>query len=336
MITTAFRRRSSTHTAVAVPSTPCRSSVPWSRCGGWSRRGGVRLGFVAVLVTSCAIGCNRSRVSTPGADAESVGRLRTTLVAASGGGQAAGEQAAAPTGTGWAAIKGRFTFAGSPGDAKALVVDKDTEVCTKGGIKLLDRSLLVDASSKGLANVVVFARKTSRVKPLSAEQTAESSQVFDQKNCEFLSPVFAARVGQPVDVHNSDPIGHNTNIAGSSFNQLIPAGQGTLYKPDAETGMPTMVTCNIHPWMKAYVVFRKDGYVAVSAADGSFSIADLPAGETLEFQVWHERSSGPNGALGLDNAALKWTPKGRFQVRLEPDEVKDLGTLEVPVNALGT
>ena len=229
-------------------------------------------------------------------------------------------------------LKGRFTFAGAAPQGKPLVVDKDTEVCSMGGMKLIDRSLLVDPSTKGLANVVVFARKTSRVKTAAAE----TPLVFDQKNCEFLLPVFAARVGQPVDVHNSDPIGHNTNIAGSSFNQLVPAGQGTAYKPDAETGMPTMVTCNIHPWMKAYAVFRKDGYVAVSAADGSFTISDLPAGETIEFQVWHERSTGPNGAVGLDRSDLKWTPKGRFQLRLEPDEVKDLGTLEIPASAIGT
>ena len=239
---------------------------------------------------------------------------------------------AAPTGTGWGTLKGRFVFAGSPAGGKPLVVDKDTEVCSKDGLKLLDRSLLVDPGSKGLANVVVFARKTTRVKEASPPTTP---LLFDQKQCEFLAPVFAARVGQTIDVHNSDPVGHNTNIAGTSFNQLIPAGNGTLFKPEAETGMPTMVTCNIHPWMKAYVVFRKDGYVAVTAADGSFTIPDLPAGEPLEFQVWHERSTGPSGALGLSNPSLKWTPKGRFQVNLEPDQVLDVGTLEVPASAIG-
>ena len=280
-------------------------------------------------VLSC-VGCGPTRVVAPGADAEAAGRVRATLVTASSSGGT--EQEAAATGTGWGTLKGRFTFAGTPAQPKALVVDKDTEVCSMGGMKLLDRSLLVDPSSKGLANVVVFARKTSRVKTAAAE----TPLVFDQKNCEFLLPVFAARVGQPVDVHNSDPIGHNTNIAGSSFNQLVPAGQGTAYKPDAETGMPTMVTCNIHPWMKAYAVFRKDGYVAVSAADGSFTIPDLPAGETIEFQVWHERSGGPNGAVGLEKPELKWTPKGRFQVTLEPDSVKDLGTLEIPASSIGS
>jgi hypothetical protein len=289
---------------------------------------------VAVIViggVAACMGCGSGRVAVSGPDGEAAGRIRATLVSASAAaGGAPGEVAA--TGTGWGTLKGRFTFAGTPGQPKALVVDKDTEVCSMGGMKLLDRSLLVDGSTKGLANVVVFARKTSRVK----NPVSETPLVFDQKNCEFLSPVFAARVGQPVDVKNSDPIGHNTNIAGSSFNQLIPAGQGTIYKPDAETGMPTMVTCNIHPWMKAYAVFRKDGYVAVSDKDGAFVIPDLPAGETIELQVWHERSTGPNGALGIEKPDLKWTPKGRFQIKLEPEEIKDLGTLEIPANAVGT
>jgi len=289
---------------------------------------------LAAIVVGCAVvavGCGPGRVTAPGADTEAAGKIRATLVSASSVSADSAENSAS-TGTGWGTLRGRFAFAGAAPQPKPLVVDKDTEVCSMGGMKLVDRSVLVDPSSKGLANVVVFARKTSRVKTAAAE----APLVFDQKNCEFLAPVFAARVGQQVDVHNSDPIGHNTNIAGSSFNQLIPAGQGTAYKPDAETGMPTMVTCNIHPWMKAYAVFRKDGYVAVSGADGSFSIADLPAGETIEFQVWHERSSGPNGAVGLEKPELKWTPRGRFQIKLEADEVKDLGTLEIPASAIGT
>jgi hypothetical protein len=284
---------------------------------------------VLVLPAVVACGCAPPRVSVPEVDGSAVERLRGVLVSTSSTADVAGE--AVVTGTGWASLRGRFVFAGTPGDPRPLVVDKDTEVCARGGMKLVDRSLLVDPSTKGLANVVVFARKTSRVKePVSTEPV-----LFDQKDCEFLAPVFATRVGRPIDVRNSDPIGHNTNIAGTAFNQLIPANAGTTYTPDRETGLPTMVTCNIHPWMKAYAVFRKDGYVAVSAADGSFEIPDLPAGEVIEFQVWHERSTGPSGAVGLDQPALKWNPRGRFEVRLEEGETRDLGALEVPAGAIG-
>lgn len=284
--------------------------------------------FLAFAAAVVAVGCGAQRLDSPRADAAAVASIREGLKGASQAASAA--EAAAPTGTGWATLRGRFTFVGDPGQPKALVVDKDTEVCGKTS-KLFDQSLRVDASTKGLADVVVFVRKASRVKEGAAAEA--SAAIFDQKNCEFLSPVFVGRVGRPIDIRNSDPVGHNTNIDGTSFNQLIPAGQGTAYTPDSEMGVPKAVTCNIHPWMKAYMLVRKDGYAAVSAADGSFTIADLPAGEPLEFQVWHARAAG---GLVLDRSDLKWSPKGRFTITLQADEVKDLGTVEVPAGAIGT
>jgi hypothetical protein len=293
----------------------------------WKRGGGAAVAMLIAVVCVGVCGCGRARVSAPRPDVGNATRLRAALVSTSG---AASTDAAdaAPVGTGWGGLTGRFVYAGTPGDPQSLVVDKDLEVCGRGGMKLYDRSLLVDSSTKGLANVVVFARNARRVK----DPVPETPLVFDQKNCEFLSPVFAARVGRPVDVRNSDPIGHNTNVAGTSFNQLIPADGSTTYRPSAETGVPTMVTCNIHPWMKAYAVFRKDGYVAVTAADGSFTIPDLPAGEAIEFQVWHERA----GAVGLAKPDLKWSPKGRFTITIEEGQTRDIGTIEVPAGMLGS
>ena len=125
-----------------------------------------RLGWVAatvvVVISLPSAGCSKPRIAAPPVDRRAASELREKLVVASVGGGAT--EAAAATGTGWGSLKGRFLFVGAPPAPKPLVVDKDTEVCTKAGVKLLDRSLLVDASSKGLADVVVFARKTSRVK----------------------------------------------------------------------------------------------------------------------------------------------------------------------------
>jgi len=275
------------------------------------------------------VGCGPQRVAAPVADVAAAKAIREGLVTSVAAVAGAGEATVA--GTGWASLQGRFVFAGDPGQPRPLAADKDMDVCGKSE-KLFDRSLRVDTSSKGLADVVVFVRKSSRVK----SPATDAAIVFDQKNCEFLAPVFAARVGQPVEVRNSDPVGHNTNIDGASFNQLIPSGQATTYTPDVDMGTPKAVTCNIHPWMKAFVIFRKDGYVAVSSIDGSFAIADLPAGEPLEFQVWHARATGGGGGLVLERPDLKWSPKGRFQLTLQADEVKDLGTLEVPSGGLGT
>jgi len=284
-----------------------------------------------VVLVVAVVGCGPQRGDSPSADVAAVVTIREAL---KGAAQAvAADAAAAPTGTGWATLKGRFTFAGDPGQPKALVVDKDTEVCGKTS-KLFDQSLRVDSSTKGLADVVVFVRKASRVKEAA---TAEAqAALFDQKNCEFLSPVFVGRVGRPIDIRNSDTVGHNTNIDGTSFNQLIPAGQGTAYTPDSEMGAPKAVTCNIHPWMKAFMLVRKDCYAAVSAADGSFTIPDLPAGEPLEFQVWHARATGSGGGVVVDRSDLKWNPKGRFTITLQADEAKDLGTIKVPAGAIGT
>lgn len=293
-----------------------------------------RCASLSSLAACCllTVGCGQGRLAAPTPDRDAAQALRVALSAEDAADGDTGGSSAS-TGTGWGTLTGRFVFVGTPPDAKQLVVDKDTAVCTAEGRKLFDRSLQVDDSTGGLANVVVFARKVGRVKD---REIPVEPLVFDQKACEFLTPVFAARVGQPIDVRNSDPIGHNTNVSGTSFNQLIPAGEGTLFTPSRETGMPIMVTCNIHPWMKAYAVFREDGYVAVSAADGTFSIPDLPAGEEVELQVWHERSAGPNGALAADRADLDWSAKGRFTVIIDADQTKDLGEIEIQASALGS
>jgi len=91
-------------------------------------------------------------------------------------------------GTGWASLKGKFIFAGNPGAPKALVVDKDTAVCSKDGMQLFEQSLIVDESSKGLANVVVFLRKSSRVK----NESATEKLVMDQKKLRVSHTCFCS------------------------------------------------------------------------------------------------------------------------------------------------
>ncbi len=231
---------------------------------------------------------------------------------------------------GWATLKGRFVYDGSPPAVKFLSTSgKDSTVCDKHEIP--DESLIVDSASKGIANIVVYPRKVSRVHE-SQNKPATNEVEFDQKDCVFLSHVLPLRVDQTLVIKNSDPIGHNTNIsplADTSINPLLPAGGQLKHKFNREQSLPVPVTCNIHPWMKAYVLARNDSYVAVSAKDGSFETTNLPAGEEIEIQVWHEKGAGAGGTL---EAKKDWK-RGRFKLKLKDGETKDVGEISVSSRA---
>jgi hypothetical protein len=287
----------------------------------------------AAALTFCS-GCGKPLSASPTPQAQVAKEIREKLATASAA--EGGAEAAASTGTGWGTLRGKFVYAGDPPAPGKLNVTKDTEVCGAGG-GLTDNSLVV-GPDKGIANIVVYARAKrvhDSAKPLEAENDAPPVD-FDQKQCMFLTHVAACQVNQKVDIKNSDPVGHNTKIdpqKGVPFNQTLANNQILPYVPTSEEALPAPVSCSIHPWMRAYLLPRKDKYFAVTTSDGSFEIANLPAGEEVELQVWHERGSGPGGALPLVEKELKWTPKGRFKVKLEPDQTKEL-TLQVPPSAL--
>lgn len=280
----------------------------------------------AALALSClllgAAGCEVSEIPEPVANVEAALALR----AGGGDGSGGGEGPAQPTGTGWGSLKGVFKLTGgAPATPPLSTGGKDLQVC---GAQAPNETVVV-GSGGGLANVVIYARKVSRVHE-SVQQPPAEPAVFDQKKCVFLSHVLGVRVGQPVEILNSDPIGHNTNISpmgNPSSNTLLGGGDQSTYTFARPIVAPTEVTCNIHPWMKAYIMARDDPYFAITADDGSFEIANLPAGEQIEFQVWHERS--PNGL----EAKGDWA-RGRFTVTVPQDGVQDLGAIEVPASAL--
>ncbi len=287
---------------------------------------------VAMMLLS---GCGRPISASPNPQPQVAEKIRKDLLSGtSGSGDAAA--AVASSGTGWGTLRGTFKYVGTPPTPGTLNVTKDTAVCGHGS-DITDNSLLV-ASDGGIANIVVYARAKrvhDSAKPLPKENDVEPL-VFDQKECMFLNHVVASQVNRTIDIKNSDPVGHNTKIdprRGVPFNQTLASDQIVGYTPIKEEALPAAVSCSIHPWMRAYLLPREDKYFAVTASDGSFEIPNLPAGEELELQVWHERGAGPGGGLVLPRKDLKWTKRGRFKVKLEPDQTTDLA-LEVPPTAL--
>lgn len=285
-------------------------------------------GFVLVC-TLGTLGCERPTAPDPPVNLKEAHLIRTSLVGPSAEETAEGEEAVdEAASTGWGTIKGRFVLAenAKPRQPIALVVNKDESVCAPGGKPVMDQVFVFDPGTRGIQNIVIFARDAKRVHT-DAEPNNEEI-VFDQKECIFLTHVLPLRVGQTLSIKNSDPVGHNTNIAatnGAPFNQMIPAEKSLSFKPTAEEALPIGVNCSVHPWMKAYMLPRNNGYFAVSAADGSFEMANVPAGEEVEFQVWHENAAGAGGALP-DGAGegVKIDKRGRFKLKLNDNEVRTL------------
>ncbi len=211
----------------------------------------------------------------------------------------------------WGTIKGRFVFGGAPPSAAEIKADKDVEVCGKH--KLVSEELAVGAD-KGVGNVVVFVRdKEVKVHPDAAAGKSEKV-VLDNKDCRFSPHVAFVQTGQPFILRNSDTVGHNSNVAtlkNPPSNSLIPAGGESTITFANDEAIPAQVTCNIHPWMKAWVLVRPNPYAAVSKADGSFEIKNVPAGE-VELQFWHEKA-GYIGEMIISGKAEKIS-KGRKKV----------------------
>jgi Polysaccharide lyase family 4, domain II len=181
-------------------------------------------------------------------------------------------------------IKGTITYTGSKQPEK-LNVTKDPNVCTHGGEP--DRSIQV-ADGKLKNAVVAISDDIKEGKKWEIEKA-----VVDNKECLFEPHIQIGRYKGQVEAKNDDPLLHNTNLAlageGTSktlANIALPQQGGSQTKDLKKAGV-VAVKCDVHEWMKAWIYVSKHPYVAISGDDGTFEIANVPAGE-YNVKVWHE------------------------------------------------
>jgi plastocyanin len=229
-----------------------------------------------------------------------------------------------------ATLKGKFVFDGEPPKRVELTcgpqgqINKDVATCCQ--VKHYDDSLVVNKEGE-IANIVVYVRTRNLKAPKEILDAHKDPVVLDNKNCKFEPRVVGLMKGQKLVIGNSDNVGHNSNIAAQGFNPIVAAGLQVESEPKTVTLIPNEVTCNIHPWMKGWVVVRPDPFFAISAEDGTFEIQGLPAGQELEFQVWQEKS-GFVTDVKLGKKATTWQ-RGRFTQKLKSGVDNDLGEIQV-------
>jgi plastocyanin len=118
--------------------------------------------------------------------------------------------------------------------------------------------------------------------------------LMDQKGLKFHPHVLPVLAGTTVDFLNSDDVLHNVFSPDACVDKVNlgtwPKGQkrAFIFK---NPGCQAVLLCNVHPEMEAFVVVCETPYFAVSSADGSYEIKDVPPGK-YTLKIWHEKLKG--------------------------------------------
>jgi hypothetical protein len=188
-------------------------------------------------------------------------------------------------------ITGSVAFAGTAPEAKKIDTSADPQCSAKSANLTSEEWAVKDGK---LANTFVYIKDGTLADGKKVGDFAwaapSSPAVLDQDGCHYKPHVFGVVTKQSISIKNSDPTTHNVHFTPKNnpdWNQSQPNGAGPLtHKLNvAEAMVP--VKCNQHPWMKAYVGVLKHPFFAVSAENGSYTIANVPPG-TYTVVAWHE------------------------------------------------
>ena len=183
-------------------------------------------------------------------------------------------------------VTGTITYTGKVPTLKPIAMDADPVCKSKHATPVPSEALVLGAGNT-MGNVMV------RVKgPVQGSFPVPATPVvIDQKGCQYHPHVLGIRVGQTLQLRNSDGLLHNVHAlpkVNTPFNMAMPANRLTAEsKFGKEEGM-FLVKCDVHGWMSAYVGVFANPFFSVSGTDGKYKISGLPPG-TYEIEAWHEK-----------------------------------------------
>ena len=228
---------------------------------------------LALLPTLLLLGCG-------GGSEEPALKKPTASTEAPAAGAAAAAAPAADTSMVWdgsqgvSEVKGTILFTGTAPERKIIDMGADAACHGEGAA---DPSVIVNDGK--LQNVFVYVSKV----PAGMTYPKGTGEVMlTQKGCMYEPHVLGLQKGQSLSITNGDEVTHNVHSyskRNKAFNKSQPAGSPALEEGYQRSEDQFAIKCDIHKWMSSYVCVTDYPFFAVSAADGSFNLGKLPAGQ---------------------------------------------------------
>jgi plastocyanin len=201
-------------------------------------------------------------------------------------------------------VKGSVMLDGTAPKNEAIKMNADPVCVKENKNPQFQETYTVGGDGKSLANVFVYVK--DGLGNYVYDTPTESAKI-DQKECRYHPHVFGMRVGQPLEILNSDPTLHNIH-AMPKGNQEFNTGQPIqgMKTSHTFTAKEVMVPfkCDVHGWMNAYVGVLDHPYYAVTGADGKFELKSLPPG-TYTIEAWHEKLGTTTQSVTLGQKETK-------------------------------
>jgi plastocyanin len=202
-------------------------------------------------------------------------------------------------------IEGVVAFDGTAPKNEPIKMNADP-VCVKANATPQMQETYEVADGK-LGNVFVYVK--DGLGNYTYDPPAGAPQI-DQKDCQYHPHVFGMRVGQSLEITNSDPTLHNIHAlpkGNSEFNTGQPIqGMKTKHIFDKQEVMVPF-KCDVHGWMNAYVGVMDHPYYAVTDKDGKFDLPNLPPG-TYTIEAWHEKLGAMTQSVTVGAKETKEVP----------------------------
>lgn len=172
-----------------------------------------------------------------------------------------------------------------PADAVQMAADPN---CARMHDSPVMTEFVVTDMDGGLQNAFVYIKGglEGRSFPTPTEPVT-----LNQEGCVYVPHVLGIQVGQELQILNSDQTLHNihaTPSANREFNIGQPVQGMSTSRTFDEVEVMVPFKCDVHRWMNSYAGVLDHPYFSVSAADGSYSIGNVPPGD-YTVGVWHER-----------------------------------------------